>query len=195
MGRGSKAIDSNRLQLFIFFIVFTAEALVTAKARLLYQTKPNPADAVATARWLVSHNSWGVLRNVVSFSDGLPGGGRGIPYFYLTALDPTPRNALKDARSSLTISEFPIGSCGRTDPENPTCAKLTLTGKLKLVDIKSKEAEFAKNALFSKHAEMKGWPNDHNFQFFKLDIENLFLIDWFGGPKPLTVAQYLKPRM
>ncbi|OVA14352.1 hypothetical protein BVC80_9023g54 [Macleaya cordata] len=175
--------------------------------RLLIQVKPDPEDAAATARWLVSQNSWGVLStisselggapfgNVVSFSDGLPDKGYGIPYFYLTTLDPTARNALKDERSSFTVSEFPIGSCGKKDPENPTCAKLTLTGKLKLVDTNSKEATFAKSALFTKHAEMKDWPKSHNFQFFKLEIEDIFLIDWFGGPKPLSLAQYLKPRM
>lgn len=69
-------------------------------------------------------------RNVVSYSDGLPGQGRGIPYFYLTTLDPTARDALKDERSSFTLSEFPLGTCGKIDPENPTCAKLTLTGKV-----------------------------------------------------------------
>lgn len=71
-----------------------------------------------------------LCRNVVSFSDGLPDKGRGIPYFYLTTLDPTARNALKDQRSSLTISEYAIGTCGKTDPENPSCAKITLIGKV-----------------------------------------------------------------
>lgn len=67
---------------------------------------------------------------MVSFSDGLPGKGKGIPYFYLTALDPTARDALKDPRASLTVSEHTVGTCGKIDPENPTCAKLTLTGKV-----------------------------------------------------------------
>ncbi|KAE9449219.1 hypothetical protein C3L33_18916, partial [Rhododendron williamsianum] len=133
--------------------------------------------------------------NVVSFSDGLPDEGHGIPYFYLTTLDPTASNALKDQRSSLTISEYPVGTCGKADPENPTCSKITLTGKLKVVAGNSGEAEFAKKALFTKHPEMKGWPKDHNFQFFKLEIENIFLINWFGGPKPLTVEQYLQAEM
>lgn len=66
----------------------------------------------------------------MSFSDGEPGEGCGIPYFYLTTLDPTARDALTDGRSSFTLSEFPLGSCGKIDPENPTCAKLTLTGKV-----------------------------------------------------------------
>ncbi|KAK1316949.1 hypothetical protein QJS10_CPA05g01875 [Acorus calamus] len=159
------------------------------------------------SRWLASENSWGVLStissdlggapfgNVVSFSDGVPGKGRGIPFFYLATLDPTARNALKDKRSSVAISEYPLGTCGKIDPENPTCAKLTLTGKLKLVDSKSTEAKYAKQALFSKHPEMKDWPEGHSFQIFKLAIEDIFLIDWFGGPKPLTVEQYLNFKM
>jgi len=191
------------LYLVLFFVGFQG----FVQGRLLSIKKPDPNNAAATARWLVSQNSWGVLNtissdlggapfgNVVSFSDGLPNKGNGIPYFYLTALDPTARDALKDDRASLTISEYPIGTCGKIDPENPTCAKITLTGKLKLVDENSKEAEFAKSALFSKHAEMKGWPKDHEFQFFKLEIENIFLIDWFGGPKPLTLDQYLHPSL
>ncbi|KAL6143347.1 PREDICTED: protein CREG1 [Fragaria vesca subsp. vesca] len=169
--------------------------------------KPSPKNAAATARWLVSQNSWGVLNtisgelggapfgNVVSFSDGEPGKGSGIPYFYLTTLDPTARNAGKDQRASLTISEHPIGTCGKVDPENPTCAKITLTGKLRYANGSPKEKEIAKKALFSKHPEMKYWPKGHNFQFFKLDIENIFLIDWFGGPKPLTVDQYLQAKL
>ncbi|XP_057983499.1 uncharacterized protein LOC131168224 [Malania oleifera] len=186
---------------------FVASQDIVLGRVLSISKKPDPDNAAVTARWLVSQNSWGVLNtismelggspfgNVVSFSDGLPDKGFGIPYFYLTTLDPTARNALKDQRSSLTISEYPIGTCGKIDPENPTCAKLTLTGKLKLVDGNSKEAEFAQTALFSKHPEMKDWPKDHDFKIFKLEIEDIFLIDWFGGPKPLTPDQYLHPKM
>ncbi|XP_028963338.1 uncharacterized protein LOC126583601 isoform X1 [Malus sylvestris] len=222
----------------IYLVSLLSDVQVPVQSRVLLQKKPDPENAAASARWLVSQNIWGVLDtissdlggapfgNVVSFSDGEPGNGSGIPYFYLTTLDPTARNALKDPRASLTISEHPIGTCGKTDPENPTCAKLTLNGKvcrnrkficypyypreegeialilanlecmiffqLKLAD--PKKIEFAKRALFSKHPEMKDWPTTHNFQFFKLDIENIFLINWFGGPKPLTVDQYLHPK-
>ena len=165
--------------------------------------KPAPSEAAATARWLAAQNTWGVLStissdlsgapfgNVVSYSDGVPGESHGIPYFYLTTLDPTARDALEDERTSFTLSEFPLGTCGKVDPENPTCAKLTLTGKLKVVDHKSPEADLAKTALFSKHPEMEGWPKNHHFEIFKLEIENIFLIDWFGGPKPISPSQYL----
>ncbi|KAJ6950986.1 hypothetical protein NC651_004603 [Populus alba x Populus x berolinensis] len=124
----------------LFFLLFGFQDSV--QGRLLLINKPDRKDPAASARWLVSQNSWGVLNtissdlggapfgNVVSFSDGLPGEGSGIPYFYLTTLDPTAKNALQDQRSSFTISEYPLGTCGKKDPENPSCAKITLTGKV-----------------------------------------------------------------
>ncbi|XP_059294064.1 uncharacterized protein LOC132047161 [Lycium ferocissimum] len=190
----------------VFFLVFFQES-VQGRPLSLSMSRPKPDDVAVFARWLVSQNSWGVLNtissdmggapfgNVVSFSDGLPDKGRGIPYFYLTTLDPTARNALKDERSSFTISEYAIGTCGKKDPENPSCAKITLTGKLKVLNGDPKEISFAQTALFTKHPEMKGWPKGHNFQIFKLEIEDIFMINWFGGPKPLTVDQYLQAIM
>ncbi|XP_020244711.1 protein CREG1 [Asparagus officinalis] len=197
------ASSSSPSSLFLLLSLISFSGVVSSR-QLSIPRKPEPSNAAGTARWLAAQNSWGVLStisndlegapfgNVVSFSDGLPGQGRGIPYFYLTTLDPTPRDALKDPRVSFAISEAPTGTCGKIDPENPTCSKLTLNGKFKLVEGNSSEAEFARQALFSKHPEMKDWPEDHNFQLFKLDIEHIFLIDWFGGPKPLSPEEYLK---
>ncbi|XP_057856301.2 uncharacterized protein LOC131065719 isoform X1 [Cryptomeria japonica] len=199
LNRSSRmAIKSFLALVFIFYNCANGHGM-QAKA------KPDPSDAHATARWLVSQNTWGIIStisidlqgapfgNVISYSDGPPGQGTGIPYFYLTLLDPTPRDLQKDSRCSLTVSEFPLGTCSGIDPENPTCSKLTLTGKMEALNMSGPVADFASQALFSKHSEMMDWPTDHNFQFFKLNIENIFLIDWFGGPKPLSVAEYLQP--
>lgn len=49
--------------------------------------------------------------------------------------------------------------------------------------------------LFVSSYFLTGWPKGHNFQIFKLEIENIFLIDWFGGAKPLTVYDYLHKKM
>ncbi|KAL9228377.1 hypothetical protein vseg_003966 [Gypsophila vaccaria] len=194
---------SMSISIPVVCVILIMQETVEGRMLMTSDAKPEPQDAAAYARWLVSHSSWGVLNtiaadrggapfgNVASFSDGMPNEGRGIPYFYLTKLDPTVEYALHDQRCSFTISEHPIGTCGVIDPENPTCAKITLTGKLGLIDQRSKEAEFARTALFAKHREMKDWPKGHNFQIFKLQIVDIFLINWFGGPKPLTVDQYL----
>ncbi|CAH1454686.1 unnamed protein product [Lactuca virosa] len=192
---------------FVCFMLIVFGGSVHSRGLLSSQDRPKPSNAAPFARWLVSQSSWGVLStiaedlggapfgNVVSFSDGLPNEGKGIPYFYLTSLDPTARYALKDHRSSFTLSEYPLGTCGKIDPEEPTCSKITLTGKLNELDAKSEEAETAKKALFAKHPDMKKWPKDHSFQVYKLDIEEIFMINFYGGPKPLTVDEYLRSGM
>ncbi|GLT71603.1 hypothetical protein SLA2020_436080 [Shorea laevis] len=151
---------------------------------------------------LVLFNIWGVLNtlsverkgapfgNVVSFSDGLPDNGTGIPYFYLTPRDRTGKDVLNDPRASLTFSEYPMGTC-KYDPMNPVCAKMTLSGKLVLLE-GSSEAEFAKTALFTKHPEMKIWPANHTFHFYKLDLEDIFFVDF--GTKHLTIDEYLNAK-
>ncbi|RID65853.1 hypothetical protein BRARA_D01026 [Brassica rapa] len=190
-------------QLIIFFFLFLTVLEHASCSRILRIAKPDRHDIAASARWLVSQNIWGVLStlsiehdgapfgNVVSYSDGLPGKGKGIPYFYLTMLDPTTRNALKDSRASFAISESSIGTCKR-DPMDPTCSKLTLTGKLLQLDEGSEEEKVAKKALFTKHPEMMDWPEGHEFSVFKLEIMNIFLINWYGGAKSITVDEYLR---
>ncbi|GAB4854817.1 hypothetical protein Ancab_023401 [Ancistrocladus abbreviatus] len=172
----------------------------------LSHNKPNPSDLTASAHLLESQHIWRVLNTissdlggapfgkVTSFSDGHPGDGYGVPYFYLTPLDPIAKNALKDSRSSLAISELPLGTSGEIDPENPTCGKMTLTGKLKKLESGSGEAELGRKYLFSKHPEMKDWPKDgyHGFQVFKLDIEDIYLLNWYGPAPKVPVEEYLK---
>ncbi|KAI3813176.1 hypothetical protein L1987_17893 [Smallanthus sonchifolius] len=130
--------------------------------RSLSQDRPNRSNGPTFARCTIADDLGGApFGDVVSYSDGEPYHGTSIPYFYLTTLDPTARFALKDHRSSFTISEYPLGTCGKIDPENPSCSKITLTGK-------------------------KQNPR-------RLDIEDIFLIDFYGGPKSVTVDQYFLP--
>uniref|UniRef100_K3Y1T7 CREG-like beta-barrel domain-containing protein n=1 Tax=Setaria italica TaxID=4555 RepID=K3Y1T7_SETIT len=129
-------LSPARLALAAAFLLVLRPPAPASAARPIVDDKPAPSEATATARWLAAQNTWGVLSTISSdlngapFGDGLPGEGHGIPYFYLTTLDPTARDALADERTSFTLSEFPLGTCGKIDPENPTCAKLTLNGKV-----------------------------------------------------------------
>ncbi|AQK83431.1 Pyridoxamine 5'-phosphate oxidase family protein [Zea mays] len=114
-----------------FLLVVRSSAPGAAAARPIFDGKPSPSEATATARWLAAQNTWGVLRHLLFL-------------------------------------------------------------QLKMVDLQSSEADLAKSALFTKHPEMKDWPKNHHFKIFKMEIENIFLIDWFGGPKPISPSQYLE---
>ncbi|KAK9138078.1 hypothetical protein Sjap_008672 [Stephania japonica] len=161
-------------------------------------------DPIGVARWLVCKNFWGTLStinneqegapfgHVVSFSDGFPDRGRGVPYVYLTKYDITVRNIEKDARVAFAVSELGLGPVSGRDPQDPTVVKLTMTGKLGKLDRHSAEGQFALSALFAKHPQMKKWPADHGFEVYKLEnITDLFLLFERGGPVHVSVEKYL----
>lgn len=167
-------------------------------------SRPDPNDAHKMARWLVASTSWAVISttslhlngsawgNVADFSDGPPANSTGVPYFYLTMLDPTPQDLAVNPTCSVTISEASLGTCGTTDTEDPRCAKITLHGQMEPLQANTPDSSFAKAALFSKHPQMKDWPTQHNFSFYRLSLQDIFLIDYFGGAKPLSIVDYLK---
>jgi len=174
--------------------------------------QPSRSDKIRSARWLISSADWGVLAtmrwggkiftNVVAYADGADSqtnreNSTGVPYFYLTTMDETARDLLRDPTASFTVSEKAAdvdGRCGAIDAEEPPCARITLMGRV--VPVRSrKEENFAKSALFSKHPAMERWPDDHKFGFYKLEITEVFFLNDYGGASPITVKQYLSAKI
>ncbi len=50
--------------------------------------------------------------------------------------------------------------------------------------------QFAEDALYSDHPQMKNWPADHQFSILELEIEDLWMIANFGGGADLTKEAY-----
>ena len=174
--------------------------------------KPPKSNKVLSARWLISSVNWGVLgttrgngevfTNVVSLSDGIGSqlerkNATGIPFFYLTKLDETARDLTHHSVASLTVSEKSAdvdGRCGATDAEDPPCARLTLRGKVRPV-LSTKRRQFARSALFSKHPAMKQWEHAHEFDFYEMEIEEIFFLNNYGGASPISVHEYLGAKL
>lgn len=171
---------------------------------------PDPSNKAATARYLVHASDYGVLAtnslhlpgvpfsNIFSFADGTPDNSTGNVYFFASPLDTSMHDLAVDPRCSFSLTESQIGtnlSCGsqHIDPEDPRCARLTLSGKF--ADINATAEGWngpAMNALFARHPEMTQWVADgfHDFGFYKLTIENIWLIDFYGGAAAVTPAEY-----
>ncbi|KAK8404148.1 hypothetical protein O3P69_000306 [Scylla paramamosain] len=99
----------------------------------------------------------------------------------------------KDTRASLSVSEAQSDYCQKhdLDPEDPRCARALLTGTVEEIKNGTREAEFAKTAMFSRHPVMETWPQkNHNWIFVKLKIEHIYVLDYFGGPKEVDVVDY-----
>ncbi|KAK9790117.1 hypothetical protein WJX73_002745 [Symbiochloris irregularis] len=164
--------------------------------------RPPHVETARMTRWLVHANDWGTLStisvkhhgvpfgNTASYSDGAMSHSTGRLLFYLTLMDATAQDAAANPNVTLSIAEAQLpGSCGTTDPEDPTCAKVSITGQLKPVEAGEKLKE-AKEILFQRHPQMAKWPVGHHFTVYELHIEYIQLLDYYGGAIDVPVPEY-----
>ena len=142
--------------------------------------------------------------NIYSFVDGTCDNSTGIPYIYGTYLDQTFVDSQYNKAVSLSLSEASLPSvCGgkslpsctisrssHGDPENPICARLVLSGFIVVLSKEDEEYDFAKQAIFHRHSSMEEWPEDHNWVVAKIDVQDIWLIDFFGGAAVLNIDAY-----
>ncbi|RMC06646.1 hypothetical protein DUI87_16084 [Hirundo rustica rustica] len=159
-----------------------------------------------TARFLARSNTWGFVAtraargkiqdmpygNCLLLSDGPINNSTGIPFFYVTPKDNTVTDLLKNPMASLTLPEADGNFCRKNiiDPEDPRCARLTLMGQMVMVP--PEETEFAKQAMFSRHPVVRKWPRSYEWFFMKMNIEHIWLQNWYGEVSPIAVEEYLK---
>jgi len=176
--------------------------------------RPNPLQKVKTARWMVKTLNWGVLSTTSSRSESSTPGdafgnpyafadaSTGIPYFYASDFDASIVDLNVSTRMTLALSEATLAgtsdevkACtigqGISDPENPLCARLVLSGDFERLDVASAEHDSAQAALFDRHPSFKHMPADHGFFVGKLNIDAIWLIDIFGGATNMDVSEYL----
>ncbi|NWZ98759.1 CREG2 protein, partial [Nesospiza acunhae] len=127
--------------------------------------------------------------NCLLLSDGPVNNSTGIPFFYVTPKDNIVTDLLKNPMASLTLPEADGNFCRKNviDPEDPRCARLTLTGQM--VTVPPEEVEFAKQAMFSRHPVVRKWPRSYEWFFMKMNIEHIWLQSWYGEVSPIAVEE------
>ncbi|KAG8450097.1 hypothetical protein GDO86_002646 [Hymenochirus boettgeri] len=169
---------------------------------------PPHNETARVARYVAHHCDWGALAtisthqpvvgqpfaNVFSVSDGPHHSGTGVPYLYLTAMEISVQDLQVNPNASLTLSLAQTPYCRKEgyDPQSPLCAHIILSGSIQQVE--GSESDTAKMALFTRHPEMKDWPRDHNWFFAKLNITNIWVLDYFGGIKTVTPEDYFSAK-
>ncbi|CAG5085601.1 Oidioi.mRNA.OKI2018_I69.PAR.g10939.t1.cds [Oikopleura dioica] len=134
--------------------------------------------------------------NIISFAEGFPGNSTGQPYFFVSSLDQSMADLRAFNYASLAVSEAASGPCGTgtvtNDPEDPRCVRLVLNGSWTKVPVHSQEWVLARRNLFKHHPEMKDWESmgTHDWFLAKLEIDHLWLIDWFGGGYEMPLSDY-----
>jgi len=173
---------------------------------------PPPHDQVARMARFIAHNSdWAALAtiatrdpivgfpfaNVLSISDGPVDNSTGVPYIYISPWEISARDLSHNNKASLTMSLAQSGYCAKMDydPEDPRCAHVILTGEFIKLEPESEEEKFARDALFTRHPIMPDWPAGHHWFFAKIDIENILILDWFGGAVTVPVQDYFEAKL
>ncbi|XP_017557323.1 protein CREG1 [Pygocentrus nattereri] len=179
-------------------------AFATARAN---DFKIPPHEEVARmARFVVNRCDWASMAtisthepvkgqpfsNAFSISDGAPGNGTGTPYMYLTHMEISVQDLQVNPQASMSVSLAQTPFCKHKgyDPQSPLCAHIILSGSVQ--EVNGTEAEIAKLALFSRHPEMIDWPVDHNWFFAKMNITQVWVLDYFGGVKMVSPDDYYK---
>ena len=67
--------------------------------------------------------------------------------------------------------------------------------KILLLQEGSDEEAVAREALFTRHPSMADWPGNHGWFFCKLDIQNIQLLNYFGGAITVPVADYFAAQL
>lgn len=133
--------------------------------------------------------------NVIAVADSARGEkSTGTLYFYLTMLDYTAQDLSKDNRLTVLLSMDQDLYCSKrgVDPMEPTCARIMISGRAVKLEDGNDEFNFGKNAMFSRHPAAQKWLATHNFFLCKLEITQIAVLDWYGGPHYVTVEEYMK---
>ncbi|XP_004617986.2 protein CREG2 [Sorex araneus] len=171
-----------------------------------YARDSAPRPRPGTARFLAHASAWGCLATVSALhkmpglpfgscqpmSDGPLNNSTGIPFFYVTLKDPAVADLMKNPMASLLLPESEGEFCRKSivDPEDPRCARLTLTGQMVIVPVE--EVEFAKQAMFSRHPVMRKWPRQYEWFFMKMQVERVWLQRWYGEVSDIPREEYFK---
>ncbi|VEN48309.1 unnamed protein product [Callosobruchus maculatus] len=181
--------------------------LVTINALLVIpKNPPKPWQAALMARYIIHNTDWVAIATISSqdkikgypfvslksSSDGPKSQSTGITYLYMTSMDVSGKDVEADNRVTImaTLAETSYCESKSFDPQDPRCAKVISTGRLVTVNNDTKEYQFGKDALFSRHPSMKDWPTDHDFYVAKVIFEQIDVLDYFGGIKHVNITDY-----
>lgn len=169
-------------------------------------------QTAARARWLVYNSLWTAVStrsvrlqgkpwgNIRSIADGVGENSTGLPFFYLPTPDPSAVDIREDPRVTISLTEAALGErvvngseiCNDMDAEDPTCGRIHLNGKA--VPIDKSKIERAEASLGTRHpyASWLATGGAHTGgTYYTIEIESIDFLDMYGGPAPITVAEYL----
>jgi len=189
-----------------------AEKSNAAKEDVAVRGNPPPYwEHAKFARYITHESYWAAMAtiaarepivgypfaNIFSLSDGPVDNSTGVPYFYISEWEISAQDVAENNQVSITMTLAQGDYCenNHLDPESPICAHQIITGELVKLTPGSEEEAFAKNALFSRHPAMEGWPSDHGWFFAKIEIKQIQLLAFYGGAVTVDLGEYYETQL
>lgn len=167
------------------------------------QTDDRPTDHAKVARNLVHNSDWAAVGtisvdskilgfpmvNVISVADNK----EGVIYFMLVDLDFTGQDWRKQNNVTFLFTQDVNGECraNKKDPMEPTCARAMLSGNV-IEIVEQKEKDSAEKLFLKRHPAGAKWIESHEFYLCKLNIEHIYVLDFYGGPHEVSAEDYYK---
>jgi len=179
-------------------------------SKLVATGAKSAATKAQAARKLVHDASWGVLAttsaeferpigHVESFTDGGFDHSTGKIWFFLSEKDLALEDVRVNSQVSFTVSQAMVdaydasvdNSCHGAIAEDPTCARITLSGHLApLISPTTSAVDEANGELLPRHMVVKMSPTSRDIHVYELIISEIFFINFYGGAEPMSVADY-----
>lgn len=169
----------------------------------MQQNDDRPTDHAKVARNLVHNSDWAAVGtisvdskipgfpmvNVISVADNT----EGVIYFMLVDLDFTGQDWKKKNNVTFLFTQDVNGECRahNKDPMEPTCARAMISGNVNEV-VEGKEKDSAQKIFLKRHPAGANWIQTHEFYLCKLNIENIYVLDFYGGPHQVSAEDYYK---
>jgi len=171
------------------------------------------SDDAAHARWLVAKSLWTTISTVSTKDEGNAFGNirsvadgvcflhsTGLPVFYLPTPDPTAIDINANNQISITFTESNLAElvvdgkpCGGMDTEDPTCAKISLSGKA--VPLNEDQIVKAREAFAAQHPRARWLSSSSGAHtggnYYTIDLENIVFLRNYGGMSYITVDEYM----
>ncbi|EDV91539.1 protein CREG1 [Drosophila grimshawi] len=131
--------------------------------------------------------------NIISIDDNnLKGKSSGIIRFMLTDLDFTGPDWQNDNKVTFMFTDEQTLNCKNTnkDPMEPTCARVIISGQVIKVPENSPSFKQEQAIFINRHPAAANWIKVHAFYLCELDIQNIFVLDFYGGPHKVSASDY-----
>lgn len=191
----------------IIFVCVLLMGCINGDCQKSTSNRPPYENYPAMARYLVHKSNWtsmGTISsqsnllgfpmvNIISIADSkLNAPSTGHIYFLLTDLDFTAQdlNAYNKLTALFTEDQDLACTINRTDSMEPTCARVIITGSAVRLDTNDPEYSLADIFYTNRHSASIHWRKTHKFYLCKLEIEQIAILDFYGGPHFVSVADY-----